>query len=53
MKSPDGAIKQDVTVPATLAADTDVKYQINVTDSDNKTADYNKDGTQKISLKAQ
>ena len=51
-KSPNGDIKQEVAVPETLAADTDVRYQINVTDSDNKTADYNKEGTQKISLKA-
>jgi hypothetical protein len=51
VKSPDGVIKQEITVPDTLAVDTDVKYLITVTDSDNKTADYNKGGTQKISLK--
>ena len=50
-KSPDGVVKQEVAVPATLDADKDVKYQISVKDSDNKTAEYNKDGTQKISLK--
>ncbi|SRR6266436_2432389 len=51
-KSHDDVIKQEVAIPETLAADTEVKYQISVTDSDNKTADYNKDGTQRISLKA-
>lgn len=50
-KSPDGVIKQEIPVPDTLAADTEVKYVITVTDSDNKTADYNKSGAQKISLK--
>jgi hypothetical protein len=48
-KSTDGAIKQEIVVPDTLGADTDVKYHIVVTDSDKQTAD--KDGTQKISLK--
>lgn len=50
-KSPDGIIKQEVAAPDTLPADAEVKYQITVTDSENKTATYNKDGTQKISLK--
>lgn len=52
IESTDGFIKQEFAVPETLDADKDVKYQIHVTDSDNNTADYNKDGTQKISLKA-
>ncbi len=52
IRSENGVLEQKITVPDTLAADTDVKYQIHVTDSDNKSADYNKDGTQKISLKA-
>jgi hypothetical protein len=43
-KSADGAIKQEFTVPDTLAADTEVKFQTSVTDSDNKTVDY-RDGT--------
>ncbi len=50
-KSPDGVIRQEVAVPDTLAADAEVKYQITVIDSENKTADYNKDGAQKVSLK--
>lgn len=50
-KSQDSAIKQEIAVPETLAADTDVKFHVVVMDSDNKTAEYNKDGTQKISLK--
>lgn len=52
IKSDSGVLDQQITVPDTLAADTDVKYLIHVTDSENKSADYNKDGTQKISLKA-
>jgi len=52
IKSADGAIKQDIVVPDALAADADVKYVITVTDSENRTADYNKDGAQKLSLKA-
>jgi hypothetical protein len=51
-KASDGVIRQEVTVPDTLAADAQVKYQISVTDSENKTADYNKDGALTISLKA-
>jgi hypothetical protein len=51
-KSPDGVIREEVAVPDTLAADTQVKYQISVTDSENKTVDYNKDGALTISLKA-
>ncbi len=51
-KAPDGVIRQEVAVPDTLAADAQVKYQISVTDSDNKTVDYNKDGVLTISLKA-
>lgn len=50
-KSPDGVIKQEILVPDTLTTDTEVKYVITVTDSDNKTGDYNKSGTQKILLK--
>jgi hypothetical protein len=52
VKSSDGVIKQEVAVPDTIAVDAEVKYQITVTDSENKTVDYNKDGAQKISLKA-
>jgi hypothetical protein len=52
VKSPDGVIKQEIAVPGTLATDADVKYQVNVTDSENNTVDYNKDGVQKIFLKA-
>jgi hypothetical protein len=52
IKSPDGIIKQEIVVPDTLGTDTDVKYQIHVADSDNKTVDFNKDGVQKISLKS-
>jgi hypothetical protein len=51
VKSTDGGIKQEIAVPDTLTADTEVKYLITVTDSDNKAGDYNKDGAQKISLK--
>jgi hypothetical protein len=51
-KSPDGVIRQEVAVPDTLATDAEVKYQITVTDSENKSVDYNKDGTQAISFKA-
>ncbi len=51
IKSDTGVLEQKITVPDSLAADTDVKYLIHVTDSENKSADYNKDGTQKISLK--
>jgi len=52
VKSTDGVIRQEIGVPDTLAADSDVKYEISVTDSENKTGDYNKNGAQKISLKA-
>jgi len=52
VKTADGIIKQDIIVPDTLSADAEVQYQIMVTDSLSKTADYNKDGTEKISLKA-
>jgi len=47
--SPDGKIKEEVTVPADLAADTDVAYTVIAKDSDNnsKTAE----GDKKISLK--
>ena len=51
MKSPDGVIHQEITVPATLDDDTVVKFTITVKDNESKTAEYNKDGTQKISLK--
>jgi len=51
-KSPDCVIRQEVAVPDILAADAQVKYQISVTDSENKTVDYNKDGALTISLKA-
>jgi hypothetical protein len=50
-KSPEGVIREEVAVPDTLASDAEVKFQIAVRDSENKTADYNKDGAQKISLK--
>ena len=52
VKSPDGLVKQEVVIPETVDTDKEVKYQINVKDSDNKTADYNKDGTQRIAVKA-
>jgi hypothetical protein len=52
VKTTDGTIKQEVLVPDTLSTDTDVQFEIVVTDSDKKTADYNKDSSQKISLKA-
>jgi len=52
IKSDSGVLEQQITVPDALAADTDVKYLIHVTDSENKSADYNKEGSQKISLKA-
>lgn len=52
IKSDSGVLDQKITVPDALTTDTDVKYQIHVTDSENKSADYNKDGSQKISLKA-
>jgi hypothetical protein len=52
VKTTDGTIRQEVVVPDTLSTDTDVQFEIVVTDSDKKTADYNKDGAQKISLKA-
>lgn len=51
--SPDGSIKQEIAMPATLHADKDVKFQITVKDSDNKTADYNKDGAQKDFIESQ
>jgi hypothetical protein len=50
-KSPKGVIEQEITVPDTLASDTEVGYGITVTDSEKKTADY-KSGTLKLSLKA-
>jgi hypothetical protein len=50
-KSSDGTVKQEFTVPDTAKADTDIKYEIIAKDSDNKTTDYNKDGTQKITIK--
>jgi hypothetical protein len=50
--SPDGAIKEELTIPETFNADKEVGYQISVKDSEGKTADYNKDGGQKISVKA-
>lgn len=49
--SPDGSIKEEVTIPETLDGDKDVKYQIFVKDADGKTADYNTDGSQKIAVK--
>jgi len=48
----DGVIRQEFTVADALTADTQVKFQISVTDNDKKTADYNKDGAVTISLKA-
>ncbi len=51
-KSLDGVIRQEVAVPDTLTADVEVKYQITVSDSENKTVDYNKDGARTILLKA-
>ena len=51
IKSADGSLKQEIAVPDTLTADTEIKFVIAVTDSENRTADYNKDGAQKISLK--
>jgi hypothetical protein len=47
-KSNDGAIKQEFTVPDTLAADTEVSFRTSVTDGDNKTVAY-QDATQKVS----
>jgi hypothetical protein len=49
--SPDGTIKRDFTVPAGLTADQDVAFVITAKDSSNNTAEYNKDGKQKISFK--
>jgi hypothetical protein len=51
-QTPDGVIRQEFAVPETLTADTQVKFQIFVTDNEKKTADYNKDGAITISLKA-
>lgn len=51
IKSADGSLKQDMAGPDTLGADTEIKYVIAVTDSENRTVEYNKDGAQKISLK--
>jgi len=51
-QSGEGVIRQEFAVPDTLAADTQVKFQISVTDNEKKTADYNKDGALSISLKA-
>jgi hypothetical protein len=48
----DGVIQQKLVVPDTLTTDIDVKFHIHVIDSDKQSLDYNKDGTQKISLKA-
>ena len=50
-KSPDGIIRQEITIPESLTADKDVKFLLSARDSENKTADYNKDGSQKISMK--
>jgi len=50
-KTTDGIIKQEISVPDALATDSEVRYQITVVDSENKTADYNKDGAQKLLLK--
>jgi len=52
VKTLDGTIKQDLVVPDTLTADTEVQFEIVVTDSEKKSAEYNKDGAQKISLKS-
>jgi hypothetical protein len=51
VKTTDGIIKQEISVPDTLTTDSEVRYQITVTDSENKSVDYNKDGTQKFLLK--
>lgn len=51
VSSPDGTIKKDFTVPAGLTADQDVAFVITAKDSSNNTAEYNKDGKQKISFK--
>jgi hypothetical protein len=49
IKSESGILEQKITVPDTLSANTDVKYKVHVTDSDNKSAD--KDGPETIVLK--
>jgi hypothetical protein len=51
VQTSDGVIRQEFTVPDTLSADTQVKFQILVTDNEKKTADYNKDGAVSLSLK--
>jgi hypothetical protein len=51
-QAPGGLIRQEFAVPDSLAADTQVRFQISVTDSDKKAADYNKDGSLRLSLKA-
>jgi hypothetical protein len=50
MQSPDGTIKQEITVPVTVTADKDVGYKIKAKDADLKTTEYS--GAQKISIKA-
>ena len=49
--SPGGVINEELTMPE-VDSDKDVKYQISVKDSEGKTADFNKDGSQKITIKA-
>jgi hypothetical protein len=52
IRSTDGTIKQDITIPDNFTDDRDITYQITIKDADNKTLEYNKDGTQKLGLKA-
>jgi len=51
--SQDGSIKQDIAIPSTIAIekDTSVKFQIEVKDSEGKSATYNKDGARKLTVK--
>lgn len=49
----DGYIKQDVTIPANLETDTEIKFLIEASDSEGKSGSYNKDGARKILAKAQ
>jgi hypothetical protein len=51
--SQDGYIKQDILIPATMVVETEVKFQIDVKDSEGKTISYNKDGAKKFQVKSQ
>lgn len=50
--SADGVIKEEVNIPANLTTDKDINFLIKAKDSDGETVDSNKNGDQKIVVKA-